>query len=70
MKLYDQFKTFLLYEVLNKFILIMIHEWEPVFLDQGCPNSVPEGRCPAEFSSNLPQHMHMPCMHGRFYYAY
>uniref|UniRef100_A0A671MZI3 Ankyrin repeat and SOCS box containing 1 n=1 Tax=Sinocyclocheilus anshuiensis TaxID=1608454 RepID=A0A671MZI3_9TELE len=25
-------------------------------LAQGCPNSVLEGRCPAEFSSNLPQH--------------
>ncbi len=25
-------------------------------LKQGCPNSVLEGRCPAEFSSNLPQH--------------
>ncbi len=25
-------------------------------IDQGCPNSVLEGRCPAEFSSNLPQH--------------
>ncbi len=25
-------------------------------LNQGCPNWVLEGRCPAEFSSNLPQH--------------
>ncbi len=25
-------------------------------LDQGCPNSVLEGQCPAEFSSNLSQH--------------
>ncbi len=25
-------------------------------LQQGCPNSVLEERCPAEFSSNLPQH--------------
>ncbi len=25
-------------------------------LTQGCPNSVLEGRCPAEFSSNLSQH--------------
>ncbi len=25
-------------------------------LQQGCPNSVLEGRCPANFSSNLPQH--------------
>ncbi|KAI2652911.1 Sterile alpha motif domain-containing protein 12 [Labeo rohita] len=26
------------------------------YVGQGCPNSVLEGRCPAEFSSNLPQH--------------
>ncbi len=32
-----------------------------VALNQGCPNSVPEGRCPAEFSSNMPQHT---CMHA------
>ncbi len=25
-------------------------------LDQACPNSVLEGQCPAEFSSNLSQH--------------
>ncbi len=25
-------------------------------LGQGCPNSVLEGQCPAEFRSNLPQH--------------
>ncbi len=27
-----------------------------ICIDQGCPNSVLEGRCPAEFSSNLPHH--------------
>ncbi len=31
-------------------------EFETNALDQGCPNSVLEGRCPAEFSSNLPKH--------------
>ncbi len=28
-------------------------------LKQGCPNSVLEGRCPVEFSSNLPPHTYM-----------
>ncbi len=27
-----------------------------VTLEQGCPNSVLKGQCPAEFRSNLPQH--------------
>uniref|UniRef100_A0A673IIF3 Spondin domain-containing protein n=1 Tax=Sinocyclocheilus rhinocerous TaxID=307959 RepID=A0A673IIF3_9TELE len=35
-------------------------QWSPIIgewvIYQGCPNSVLEGRCPAEFSSNLPQH--------------
>lgn len=29
---------------------------EKYVLYQGCPNSVLDGRCPAEFSANLPQH--------------
>ncbi|KAI2665280.1 Kinesin-like protein KIF21A [Labeo rohita] len=33
-----------------------VRMWDLRNLTQGCPNSVLEGRCPAEFSSNLPEH--------------
>ncbi len=34
----------------------VLRAWKQNPLDQGRPNSVLEGRCPAEFNSNLPQH--------------
>ncbi len=48
--------SFLLFYVFKIGTLLYNSQNASHSLKQGCQNSVLEGRCPAEFSSNLPQH--------------